>query len=155
MTKIETVCIVHQPPKILLGMKKVRFGRGKYNGFGGKVTEGETIEQTAKRETLEEAGIEIINPEKMGELLFQFQTEEPDHLVHIFRTEEYKGIIKESEEMKPEWFYTENIPYKQMWADDEYWLPLLLEKRKFIGNFIFNRDFQIAEYKLKEIKCFD
>ena len=31
------------PQELLLGMKKARFGAGKYNGFGGKVEPGETI----------------------------------------------------------------------------------------------------------------
>ena len=37
MTRIETVVIVYQPPRILLSMKKGKFGKGRYNGFGGKV----------------------------------------------------------------------------------------------------------------------
>ena len=137
MTRIETVAIVHQHPRILLGMKKQRFGRGKYNGFGGKVEEGETIEQAATREAFEEAGIQLIAPKKVGEILFQFQTGEQDHLVHFFKTNEYSGEPKESEEMTTEWFHVDNIPYEQMWADDKYWLPLFLANKKFKGNFIF------------------
>ena len=26
-----------------------------------------------------------------------------------------------------------NIPLKEMWADDEFWMPLLLARRRFIG----------------------
>lgn len=154
MTKIETVTIIHQHPKILLGMKKRRFGMGKYNGFGGKVENGETIEQATIREVFEEAGINVISPEKVGEILFQFQTDEEDHLVHFFRAVNYSGELKESEEMKPEWFHIDNIPYEQMWQDDKYWLPLFLAGKKFRGNFIFNKDFQIAQYELKEIEQF-
>jgi 8-oxo-dGTP pyrophosphatase MutT (NUDIX family) len=38
-------------------MKKRGFGNGKYNGFGGKVENGETIQQAAIRETIEESGL--------------------------------------------------------------------------------------------------
>lgn len=34
---------------VLLGMKKRGFGAGKWNGFGGKVQPGETIEEAARR----------------------------------------------------------------------------------------------------------
>jgi hypothetical protein len=41
--KILTLVLIHQPPKILLAMKKRGFGQNLYNGFGGKVEENETI----------------------------------------------------------------------------------------------------------------
>ena len=57
--KITTLVLVHQGEKVLLGMKKRGFGQGRWNGFGGKLHEGETIEQAAKRETFEEAGVQV------------------------------------------------------------------------------------------------
>ena len=45
---------------VLLGMKKRGFGIGKWNGFGGKVKDGETIRECAMRETQEECGLEVI-----------------------------------------------------------------------------------------------
>ena len=151
MTSIETVVIIHQSSKVLLGMKKVRFGNGKYNGFGGKVKEGETLEEAAIREVMEEATITIQNPEKIGEILFHFQTEEQDHLVYFFKTSQFTGNPTESEEMKPEWFEETKIPYDRMWPSDKYWLPLLLNGKKFIGKVTFNKDHKIAEYKIDEI----
>jgi 8-oxo-dGTP pyrophosphatase MutT (NUDIX family) len=55
--RILTLCIIHKNSKILLGMKKRGFGAGFWNGFGGKVKEGESIEEAAKRETKEEIGV--------------------------------------------------------------------------------------------------
>jgi len=153
MTRIEIVVIVHQSPRILLGMKKRKFGKGKYNGFGGGVKLGETLEQAAIRETWEETGkgITIISPEKMGKILFQFQTDEQNHLVHFFRAVKYKGKPRESNEMTIEWFNEDAIPYNKMWADDRYWLPLLLNGRKFDGNFVFDGNYGIVKYNLNEI----
>ncbi|MEK7165153.1 MAG: DNA mismatch repair protein MutT, partial [Patescibacteria group bacterium] len=42
MQKVLTLCIVHQNEKVLLGMKKRGFGAGRWNGFGGKLQDGET-----------------------------------------------------------------------------------------------------------------
>ena len=58
-TKITTLVVVHQGNKILLGMKKRGFGAGRWNGFGGKLHDGETVEQAAKREIFEEASITV------------------------------------------------------------------------------------------------
>ena len=71
--KIQTVVMIYQPPKVLLGKKKRCFGTGRWNGFGGKVEEGETIEESAKRETREEAGIDVSDLEKVGIIEFEFQ----------------------------------------------------------------------------------
>ena len=52
-----TLCFVRKDDKILLGMKKRGFGKGKYNGFGGKKEDNETIHDAAIRELREESGI--------------------------------------------------------------------------------------------------
>lgn len=151
MTKIETVSIIYQPPKVLLGMKKVRFGKGKYNGFGGGLKENESLEECVIRETFEESGVKIINPIRIGEILFQFENNEPDHLVHFFKAMKFYGTLKESEEMRPEWFNIDEIPYNQMWDDDKYWLPLLIKGKKFQGNFYFNSELKIIKRELNEV----
>ena len=66
MKKILTLCIVHQHPQVLLGMKKRGFGEGRWNGFGGKVHEGETIEEATKRELEEETSIKDVCLKQLG-----------------------------------------------------------------------------------------
>ena len=150
--KIETVSIVYQNSKVLLGMKKVRFGKGKYNGFGGSVKPNESLEECAIRETQEEAGITILKPERAGQILFHFlDSGEPNHLVHFFRATQFYGVPKETDEMIPEWFNRESIPYDKMWKDDKYWLPLLLDGKFFNGLFHFTPELEIARVELKEL----
>ncbi|XP_078221898.1 uncharacterized protein LOC118150622 [Callithrix jacchus] len=48
-SRLSTLVLVLQPQQVLLGMKKRGFGAGRWNGFGGKVQEGETTEEGAKR----------------------------------------------------------------------------------------------------------
>ncbi len=123
---------------IFLGMKKRGFGAGHYNGFGGKIEEGESIEEAAKRELREEASLEATSLEQRGVLRFSFQTDSPDLVVHVFAVTAYEGEPCESEEMRPEWFLFSDIPYDLMWPDDQYWLPLFLEGKHLKGYFRFD-----------------
>jgi len=152
MIKIMTLCIIHQHPKVLLAMKKRGFGQGRWNGLGGKVQDGETIEQAAKREAFEEAGIRPGDLQKMGVIEFSWKTR-PDVLqVHIFKSESFLGIPTETEEMKPQWFDINQIPYSAMWQDDIHWMPLFLKDKKFSGKFIFDDQDNILEKELNEVK---
>ncbi len=150
--KILTLLLVHKDNKVLLGMKKRGFGMGKWNGFGGKVDRGETIEEAAKRELFEESGLTAHSIEKMGVIDFCWQGKEEDILeVNIFKSTDFSGFSVETEEMKPEWFNKDKIPFEKMWSDDKYWLPLLLENKKFKGKFIFNDSNDVLEYTLHKI----
>ena len=149
MTRLETVAIVYRHPRILLGEKKKKLGAGRYNGFGGGIEPiDKTIYDTAIREAQEEIGITLINPERMGRILFHFQSDEQDHDVHFFRARRYLGTPKETDEMTAEWFNIDNIPYDNMWKDDAYWLPILLEGKRFLGEFLFTPEHDIVRHEI-------
>jgi len=150
MKKQLTLCIVQQNNKVLLGMKKHGFGVGRWNGFGGKVEEKETIEAGAMRELREEAEIEAVELNKVGVIDFEFENDPKLLEVHIFLVTKFIGEPKETEEMKPQWFDVGKIPYNQMWSDDIYWLPMLLDGKKFKGKFLFDKPSN-AEYASKII----
>lgn len=151
MKKILTLCVIHKDSSILLGMKKQGLGKGYWNGFGGKLNLGETIENAAKRELKEEIGITAFDIKKRGVLNFKLQ-DEPEILeVHVFSTSDFKGKPIETEEMRPQWFKINEIPYDKMWPDDKYWLPLLLNGKKFRGNFYFGENEKLLQYQIEEI----
>lgn len=138
MKKIVTLAIVHDDEKILLGLKKRGFGAGRWNGFGGKVNDGETIEQAAHRELHEEAGIISEDLRKRGVINFLFQDNGEELEVHLFSANAFSGDIIESDEMRPRWFLHSEIPYSEMWADDPHWLPLVLSGKNVNGTFEFD-----------------
>ena len=51
--KISTLCFLVKDNQILLAMKKRGFGEGKWNGVGGKVNPGETIERNNQRQPVD------------------------------------------------------------------------------------------------------
>lgn len=130
--------MIYDDEKILLGLKKRGFGAGRWNGFGGKVEPGETIEESAARELREEAGIEAVNLKPRGIITFTFEDNDDELEINIFTTSEFNGQPEETEEMKPQWFSREDIPYSEMWADDPHWLPLILAGKNVKGHVHFS-----------------
>ena len=156
MRKILTLCLAVQEGRILLGMKKRGFGAGRWNGFGGKVEVGETIEVGAKREMQEESGVMIERMEKMGIHEFEFAAKRGEILeVHVFRIDVFSGEPRETEEMRPQWFTTDAIPYDEMWTDDIHWLPVFLVGKKFRTRFLFGENDQILENEVREVMALD
>ena len=136
-------------------MKKRGFGAGRWNGFGGKVHDGESIEEAARRELKEEAGITVGKMKPAGILEFEFERNKGEILrVHIFKGGEVAGRPRESEEMSPKWFFIDEIPFREMWPDDRYWFPLFLKNRKFRGKFLFGDGDSIVDYMLEEVGGF-
>lgn len=115
---------------------------------------GETIEGAARREFLEEAGIEIPTIEKAGLMDFEFQGNPEILEVHIFRAHEHVGEPTESEEMLPKWFHHNEIPFAEMWPDDPHWMPLFFAGKKFRGKILFGEWDSILEMSIDEVSDF-
>uniref|UniRef100_A0AAA9TBL4 Oxidized purine nucleoside triphosphate hydrolase n=1 Tax=Bos taurus TaxID=9913 RepID=A0AAA9TBL4_BOVIN len=169
-SRLYTLVLVLQPQRVLLGMKKRGFGAGRWNGFGGKVHEGETIEDGAKRELQEESGLTVDALHKVGQITFEFVGDPELMDVHVFCTDRVQGTPVESDEsqaeiragvgdsafsspaeMRPQWFRLDQIPFGDMWPDDSYWFPLLLQRKKFRGYFRFQGQDTILDYTLHEV----
>ncbi len=141
-----TLCFLvrgNPPRDVLLGFKKAGFGAGKYNGFGGKVETGESVEHAAVRELAEETGIVVSEGalERAAELTFFFPARpEWDQRVHVFLIRNWSGEAVEGQEMRPEWFTVDQIPFNQMWQDDSHWLPRILASRPTEARFVFGAD---------------
>lgn len=137
--------------KILLCMKKRWFWVWFWNGAWGKCEKDESIQACMIRELEEETWLQstIDDLENMGVLHFYFdQNHHWNQDVHIFKIHKFSGELQETEEMKPEWFDIENIPYQQMWEDDRIWIPRMLDGEKVEYDFHFGNDGKIKEYKL-------
>lgn len=151
MKTIATLVMIKAGDKVLLGRKKRDFGVGWWNGFGGKLQDGEDIIAAAKREVFEECGLTVGDSEYFAVNTFEFLETGDVMEVHMFRTENFSGEPQESEEMIPKWFDIKDIPFQEMWPDDIQWFPLYLSGKKFIGHFSFAAQNKIVSFDLTEV----
>ncbi len=154
MTIPLTLAFIVNDTHVLLGLKKRGFGVGKWNGFGGKVEKDESIEDAARRELYEEAGVDARGLRELGVLHFTWK-ETPafsDELeVHVFSASKFEGEVQETEEMRPQWFNYGDIPFDNMWKDNAFWFPILLQGKSFRGSFVLDSQNEILEHELFEI----
>lgn len=150
-----TLLLLKRDGQILLAMKKRGFGEGKWNGVGGKLEPGETIEQALVRECQEEIGVTPLEHRQVAELDFvqDADTREPWHMyVYVYVSESWEGEITESEEMMPKWFDTDRIPFNAMWDDDEFWLPQVLAGQKVTGEFTFDINDKMLTHDVRAVE---
>lgn len=150
ISKLTTLCyIINNKDEVLLIRKKRGFGKGKWNGPGGKVENGEVLKNSVIREIKEETNIEVINPIELGYIEFIWPESKGDsnQRCYIYLVKEFKGEPKESDECLPKWFSFSQIPYEQMWDDDKYWYPEALLGKPVKKRFFFDENNKVLKYK--------
>lgn len=143
-----TLCLLTKDDEVLLAMKKREFGVGKWNAPGG-TRKDESAEETAIRETKEEVGVIPKSITQVATLDCKFPDKpEWDRVIGVYTAEEWTGEIKESEEMRPQWFNKGKMPYDQMWEADRHWLPRVLSGETLAARLIYNSKQELQEFKV-------
>lgn len=146
--EVKTVLsVIIEGGKLLMIHKKKGQGKGLWNIPGGKVEAGESMEEAAKRETMEETGLSIHSLSHVGNLQFYLEGESLwSSSCMVFFAEKFSGtIIKETEECFTHWILLGEIPWDQMWACDRFWLPLAMKKEFFDRSYRFDTNNQLKE----------
>jgi 8-oxo-dGTP diphosphatase len=136
---LATLVFVVREERLLLIHKKRGLGAGKINAPGGRLEDGETPHECAVREVIEEVGVRPLGLEWVGENRFQFVDGYSIH-VHVFVASGCEGEPVETDEAIPLWADVAEIPFERMWEDDRLWVPLVLERRRFSGRYLFDGD---------------
>lgn len=144
-----TLCLLRKGNDLLMGMKKLRLGAGYYNGFGGKLDAGETLEECIVREVKEESDLELLEFEKRG--VMSFELDEYINEVHIYEGLSWSGEAVESDEMTPVWFKIDNLPYDKMWESDKLWHPYFFDRVYFEGWLIFDKNHKVLDHEVVKV----
>ena len=90
-------------------------------------------------------------------------------VLHIYRAISWSGEVRESAEMIPQWWPHQDIPYDQMWPDNQFWLHhvsdqdlknlfpskphfQVLEGRKVRAYFLYNDCSSIARHSVEVVE---
>jgi len=138
MRQVTTLAIIENESEVLLAMKKRGFGEGWWNGYGGKVADGESIDAAMVRELAEESGVKATAYKQRAVIEFFFKGTDLIVEMHIFEVTAYQGQLIESDEMSPKWFKKTELPFDKMWPADKEWIPLFLAGKNFRGRVIFD-----------------
>ena len=97
---------------------------GKWIGIGGKFEEGESPEDCAVREVLEETGLTLNSLSYRGIVTFvsdEFGTE----YMHLFHSDSFSGDIRKCDEGVLEWIDKKKLYELTLWEGDKIFLELL------------------------------
>lgn len=133
-----------------LSMKKRGFGKGNWNGAGGKIKPNESINNAISREVLEEMNVKLNNFYKVAEIDFFFpHKSEWNQKVHTFLSDKWTGEPQESNEMsKLQWFPINSIPFNNMWPGDGFWIPKILDKKFVKAKIVFGTKNNVLNKKI-------
>lgn len=121
-TRVGIGILIIKDGKILLGKRKGSHGAGEYAGTGGHLEYMESIEECAKRETLEETGIVIKNIKLL--CVSNLKQYAPKHYLDIGLTAEWESgepIIVEANKIESwDWYDVNNLPEPLMGGMGHY-----------------------------------
>lgn len=132
ITKVGIGVFILKDGKVLLGKRRGSHGAGQYAGPGGHLEYMESFEECAKRETLEETGIEITNVRFL--CLSNLKQYAPKHYVDVGLLADWKsGEVRVMEPDKVEswdWYDLDNLP-GELFAAEPHYLEAVQSGRNF------------------------
>ncbi len=118
--------------------KENDYHRGKWNGLGGKFEPGESPEDCAVREVMEESGLTITRPELRGHIVFPLFDGENDWYVYLFQAIHWSGtLLTNPPEGNLAWLTPGEIENIPLWEGDRIFLPWLDEPGIFSAVFTY------------------
>ncbi|MDQ5889614.1 MAG: 8-oxo-dGTP diphosphatase / 2-hydroxy-dATP diphosphatase [Patescibacteria group bacterium] len=135
---LATLVFLITKDRVYMVKKTQKIGIGRYTGTGGKVKKGETIEESAHRETSEEIGVRVEKLRRVAIIGFKNQ-DTTMFKVHVFFAESWSGVLKpnETEVTEGRWFPISQIAEVDMMGADYIWLPPVLKGKTIVGCFSY------------------
>lgn len=109
------IMVIKQAQQVLLGKRLASYNKDLWSVPAGHVKRGETFSTAAKRELLEETGLEAIKLKLIGVNNYQDERGERQYVNIDFVVDEYKGEIENKEPdlcERLEWFSLDALPKK-------------------------------------------
>ncbi|MEE3486613.1 MAG: 8-oxo-dGTP diphosphatase [Bulleidia sp.] len=120
---------------------------GKWIGVGGKKEAGETMEQCARREFLEETGLTLLNLRACG--LVYFHYEHADEVITVYASSAYEGEMHACDEGTLAWIEEDKVMDLPMWEGDRIFLAKLMKRdaESFILDLYYDTDGNLIRHE--------
>jgi 8-oxo-dGTP diphosphatase len=141
--KLATLCYVRSDQKTLMihRVKKPNdMHQGRWNGLGGKLNPGETPEECARREILEESGLTVGMLVLKGFLTFPGFANDDDWYAFVFIARECQGSLIDSDEGNLAWIDNDALLSLNLWEGDRLFIPWLDQPGFFSAKFVYKNN---------------
>ena len=143
MVQLATICYIDNGREFLMlhrNKKPNDVHAGKWIGVGGKLERGETPQECAAREILEETGLKA-KPVLKGVITCPEFTPDLDWYTYVFKVTEFEGELIECNEGTLEWVPYDQVLSKPTWEGDHTFVEWLLEDKPFFSaKFVYDGD---------------
>jgi 8-oxo-dGTP diphosphatase len=138
--KLATLCYLinrsnNSTLMIYRNKKENDYHKGKWNGLGGKLEQGESPEECAIREIKEESGLEVKSLKMKGIITFPMFDGNDDWYVFFFISDQYEGNLINSPEGHLQWIPNEKLMDINLWEGDKIFIPWLFQDKFFSAKF--------------------
>jgi 8-oxo-dGTP diphosphatase len=151
MIRLGTLCYVRRDGKTLMVhriKKPDDMHWGEWNGLGGKLELGETPEECARREILEESGLVVKHLDYKGLLTFPQFSNQDDWYAFVFVVTAEEGKLIDSPEGRLEWIEDKDLLDLNLWEGDRLFIPWLNRPGIFSGKLVY-RDGILIDHEVE------
>ena len=149
--KLATLCYIRHRDRTLMVhrvKKENDIHAGKWNGLGGKFEPGESPEDCARREILEESGLVARSLRLKGLLTFPEFAQGEDWYAFVFVVDEYEGELIDSPEGNLAWVRNTEIFDLNLW--DRWILSRLNRTISDVEKYLSKYNFSFASRLLND-----
>ena len=143
-----TLCYIERNGAYLLLhriKKKHDLNEGKWIGIGGKLEEGETVEECLLREVREETGLTLTEYRYAGRIRFESDTW-PAEIMHLYHATGFSGeLVPDCNEGRLAWIDKAEADSLPMWEGDRLFLTRMQEGGPFFHMILRYRGDSLTE----------
>ena len=134
--KNTTLCYIEKDGAYLMmhrTKKENDENRDKWIGIGGKLEDGETPYDCARREIFEETGVKVTDLNYRGVITIVSDLYGTEYM-HLFTATEFEGEIDYNcNEGNLEWVKKEVVPTLPIWEGDKIFFDLIEKEKRFFS----------------------